>query len=100
MACIKSKEFNGEVRLDADNFLTVRFELKIIDEEITALCLCMDRMDAMDTLKSVNTPVQTIAINLRDSLVICVTRKLPTFVNLEPNLKVDPHSENLIFKDE
>ena len=80
------------MRLDADNFLTARFKLKVIDEEIIAFCLYMDRMDPMDMLESVNTPLQAIAINLPDSLVICVTRKLPNFVNLEPNLKVDPHS--------
>ena len=100
MPCFKSEEFNGQVRLDADNCLTVKFKLKLIDEEITALCLCLDRMDALDMLESVNTPLQTIAISLPDSLIICVIRKLPTFVKLESNLKVDPHSDDLIFKDE
>ena len=32
-------------------------------------------------------------------MAIFVTRRLPTFVKLDPNLKVDPDSENVIFKD-
>ena len=75
-----------------DNFLTVYFKLKLIDEEVSALVLCMDRMHAMDMLESLNTPLQTIAVKLQDCLVIRVTRRLPSFVSLDPDLKIDPTS--------
>ena len=36
MVLFQSEEFNGEVKLDEDNFLTVTFKLKMINQEITA----------------------------------------------------------------
>ena len=81
------------------NFLTVTFNLKMINQEITALVLCLEYDDAMDMLDSMNTPLRTVAINLTDIMVIFVTRRLPTFVKIDPNLKVDPESENPIYKD-
>ena len=46
----------------------------MINQEITALVLCLDYDDAMDM-------------------------RLPNFVKIDPNLKVDPESENPIYKD-
>ena len=100
MPCFVSEEFNGQVRLDENNFITVKFKLKLIEEEITALCLCLDGTDAMDMIESESTPLQTIAIGLPNSLIICVIRRLPSFVELQSNLKVDPNSSDLIYKDE
>ena len=99
LVLFQTEEFNGQVKLDENNFLTVTFNLKMINQEITALVLCLDYDDAMDMLDSVNTPLRTVAINLTDSMVIFVTRSLPTFVKIDPNLKVDPESENPIYKD-
>ena len=67
---------------------------------VTALCLCLDGTDAMDMIESESTPLQTIAIGLPNSLIICVIRRLPSFVELQSNLKVDPNSSDLIYKDE
>ena len=100
MPCFVSEEFNGQVRLDENNFITVTFNLKLIEEEITTLCLCLDAMDAKDMIESESTPLQTIAIGLPDSLMICVIRRLPSFVELQSNLKIDPNCSNLIYKDE
>ena len=99
LVLFQTEEFNGQVKLDENNFLTVTFNLKMINQEITALVLCLDYDDVMDMVDSVNTPLRTVAINLTDSMVIFVTRSLPTFVKIDPNLKVDPESENPIYKD-
>ena len=95
-----SEEFMGQVRLDENNFITVQFKLKLIEEEITALCLCLDGPDAMDMIESESTPLQTVAIGLQNSLMICVIRRLPSFVELRSNLKIDPNSSDPIYKDE
>ena len=64
------------------------------------MVLCLDSDDVMDMLESRSTPVQTIAVKLQDSLMICVARKLPSFVTFDPDLKVDPSSTEPIFKEE
>ena len=42
----------GKIEKDMDDFSTIRFKLKLIDEHITALVLCMDHLDVMDMLDS------------------------------------------------
>ena len=100
MAHFESEELSGKVEKDMDEFLTIRFKLKLIDEDITALVLCMDRMDAMDMLKSLNTTLQTTTVKLLDCLIICVCRQFPDFVNIDPDFKIDPISTEPICKDE
>lgn len=63
----------------------------MIDEHVTVMVLCLDSDDVMDMLESQSTPLQTIAVKLQDCLMICVCRKLPSFVTIDPDLKVDPN---------
>ena len=97
MAHFTSEELSGKVEKDYDDFLTIRVKLKLKDEHITAMVLCMDHVDVMDMLESLNTPLQTIAVKLQDCLMICVCRRLPNF---HPDLKVDPNSTEPIYKEE
>ena len=62
MAHFESEEFSGKIEKDIDDFSTIRFKLKLIYEHIAALVLCIDRMDAMDMLESLNT--STISDNV------------------------------------
>ena len=53
MAHFTSEELSGKVEKDYDDFLTIRVtKLKLKDEHITAMVLCMDHVDVMDMLES------------------------------------------------
>ena len=58
----------GKIEKDMDDFSTIRFKLKLIDEHITALVLCMDHMDVMDMLESLNSHVHIVSLG--DVLVL------------------------------
>ena len=60
----------------------------------------MDHDDVIDMLVSLSTPLQTIAVKLQDCPMICVCRRLPSFVTINPDLKVDPSSTEPIYKEE
>ena len=96
----ESEEFTTKIKKDYDDYLCVKVKLKLIDEHVKVMVLCLDNDDVSDMLESRSTTVQTIAVKLQDSLMICMVRKLPSFATFDPKLKVDPSSNQPIFKEE
>ena len=100
MIHFESEELYAKVEKDYDDFLNIKVKLKLIDEHVSVMVLCLDSDDVCDMLESESTSLQTIGVKLHDCIMICVCRKLPSFVTIDPNLKVDPNSTEPIFKEE
>ena len=96
----ESEELYAKVEKDYDDYLNIKVKLQLIDEHVTVMVLCLDKDDVTDMLEAQSTPLQTIAVKLQDCLMVCVCRQLPSFVTIDPELKIDPNSSEPIFKEE
>ena len=93
-----SEVFQSKVEVDSEGFLTCKFRLELLGRTITTLVLSMDRQDGQDLIECQSSLLTTIAIRIENSLLIMAMRKLPDFVCLDRNLRMERISSD-IYKD-
>ena len=94
-----SESFRSKVTRNEEGFLTTNFSLGLLGKTVTTLVMALDRQDGEDLCEEESPLLTTIGIQYNDGLVVLTMRKLPEFVTLDRNLRVESTCSD-VFSDE